>query len=69
MSGRVARDAIETASGRYDAEKPGMVFERDSPLPLDLTRDKDKIKVRIEPETGVYAGPIYGIRLFGAGEI
>jgi DUF1680 family protein len=61
-------NGVAVAKETLDAEKPGMFFERDYPLPLDLTRDKDKIKVRIEPETGVYAGPIYGIRLFGAGE-
>jgi hypothetical protein len=61
-------NGVAVAKEILAAEKPGEFFEREYPIPLDLTRDQDKIKVRIEPETGVYAGPIYGIRLSGLGE-
>lgn len=60
-------DGVAVAKVTLDAEKPGDFFDRDYPLPVELTRDKDKIRVRIEPETGVSAGPIFGIRLFAPG--
>ena len=54
------------ASERLEGSKPGEFFEQDYPIPTALSAGKTSIRVRFEPETGVSAGPAFGIRLFSA---
>jgi len=61
---RILVDGVAVAQERLTGERPGEFFERDYPIPPELTRGKSEIRVRFEPEAGVSAGPSFGVRLF-----
>jgi hypothetical protein len=61
---RILVDGVVVAQERLTGERPGEFFERDYPIPPELTRGKSEVRVRFEPETGVTAGPSFGVRLF-----
>jgi DUF1680 family protein len=63
---RILVDDVVIANERLEGSKPGEFFEQDYPIPTALTAGKTSIRVRFEPETGVSAGPAFGIRLFSA---
>jgi len=63
---RILVDNVVIASERLEGSRPGEFFEQNYPIPTALTADKTSIRVRFEPETGVSAGPAFGIRLFSA---
>jgi DUF1680 family protein len=63
---RILVDDVVIASERLEGSKPGEFFEQDYPIPTALSAGKTSIRVRFEPETGVSAGPAFGIRLFSA---
>jgi uncharacterized protein len=43
---------------------PGNFFERDYPIPASLCAGKSALRVKFEPEPGVSAGPVFGLRLY-----
>ena len=43
----------------------GNFFERDYPISANLYAGKSALRVRFEPEPGVSAGPVFGLRLYG----
>jgi DUF1680 family protein len=53
------------ATEQLNGEKPGNFFERDYPIPAALSAGKSALRVRFEPEPGVSAGPVFGLRLYG----
>ena len=59
-------DGVIVAKERLDADSPGEFFEKDYPIPTALTAGKAAIRVRFAPETGVSAGPAFGVRIFTA---
>ncbi len=59
-------DGKRIATEALRPEKPGEFYERDYPIPEELTKGKDKIRVRFEPEKGSAAGPAFGVGLFAA---
>jgi hypothetical protein len=61
---KILVDGVVIAQERLIGERPGEFFERDYPIPPELTRGKGEVRVRFEPETGVSAGPAFGVRLF-----
>jgi len=61
---RILVDGVVVAQERLTGERPGEFFERDYPVPPELTKGKSEVRVRFEPETGVSAGPSFGVRLF-----
>jgi hypothetical protein len=61
---KILVDGVVIAQERLIGERPGEFFERDYPIPPELTQGKTEIRVRFEPETGVSAGPSFGVRLF-----
>jgi hypothetical protein len=61
---KILVDGVVIAQERLTGERPGEFFERDYPIPPELTKGKTEIRVRFEPETGVSAGPSFGVRLF-----
>jgi DUF1680 family protein len=63
---KIMVDGTVIATEQLNQNRPGEFFERDYPIPEELTRGKDKIRVRFEPETGSSAGPCFGVRLFSA---
>jgi DUF1680 family protein len=63
---RILVDDVAIANERLDGSRPGEFFEQDYPIPTALTAGKTSIRVRFEPETGVSAGPAFGVRLFTA---
>jgi len=63
---RILVDDLVIANERLEGSRPGEFFEQDYPVPTALTAGKTSIRVRFEPETGVSAGPAFGIRLFSA---
>jgi hypothetical protein len=53
------------AREQLDGAVPGKFFERDYPIPATLSAGKQELRIRIEPEPGVSAGPLFGLRLYG----
>jgi uncharacterized protein len=44
---------------------PSEFFERDYAVPAALSEGKRTLRVRFEPDAGVSAGPVFGLRLYG----
>jgi len=59
-------DGAVIASEHLEGTGPAEFIERDYTLPEGLTKGKSKLRVRFEPDTGFTAGPVFGIRLYGA---
>jgi DUF1680 family protein len=51
---------------QLNGEVPGNFIERDYPIPANLSAGKNQLRIRIEPEPGVSAGPVFGLRVYGA---
>ena len=50
---------------QLNGEVPGNFIERDYPIPANLSAGKNQLRIRIEPEPGVSAGPVFGLRVYG----
>ena len=59
-------DGVEIAREQLAGDHPGEFFERNYPIPRELTDDKRRITVRFEPEPNLTAGPVFGVRLLSA---
>jgi DUF1680 family protein len=53
------------AREQLNGEVAGAFLERDYPIPALLSSGKSALRVRFEPEAGVSAGPVFGLRLYG----
>jgi len=60
-------DGVVVARQELSGDRPGEFFERDYPIPETLTKDKASLRIRFEPEKGLAAGPVFGLRLYAAG--
>jgi uncharacterized protein len=60
----ISVNGVRIAQERLEGEHPGEFFESNYAIPAALTAGKSTIRVRFEPETGVSAGPAFGVRLF-----
>ena len=52
------------AREQLNGELPGSFLERDYPIPPNLSAGKSALRVRFEPEAGVSAGPVFGLRVY-----
>jgi hypothetical protein len=59
-------DGVVLASEQLNGTGPTDFFERDYPIPETLSKDKTTLRIRFEPEHGVSAGPVFGLRLYTA---
>jgi uncharacterized protein len=56
-------DGVVLAREALNGNQPGDFFDRDYPIPEALSQDKTTLRIRFEPDNGVSAGPVFGIRL------
>jgi hypothetical protein len=56
-------DGVVLASEQLNGAGPTDFFERDYPIPESLSKDKTMLRIRFEPQNGVSAGPVFGMRL------
>jgi DUF1680 family protein len=54
------------AQEQLTGDRPGIFFERDYNISAALSAGKRALRVRFEPEAGVSAGPVFGLRLYSA---
>jgi DUF1680 family protein len=59
-------DNVKITTQHLEADRPGMFFDIEYPLPIGLTKGKASIKVRFVPRDRSTAGPVFGVRLFTA---
>src|SRR3984885_1391369 len=55
------------AEEELKGDQPGEFIERNYPIPEALTQNKPTLRIRFEPQKGVSAGPVFGLRLYSAG--
>jgi uncharacterized protein len=60
-------DGATVAKEELNGAQPGEFIDRDYPIPEALTQNKPTLRIRFEPEKGVSAGPVFGLRLYAAG--
>ncbi len=56
-------DGVVLAREQLNGDQPGEFIERDYPIPQALSQDKTTLRIRFEPDNGVSAGPVFGMRL------
>jgi hypothetical protein len=59
-------DGATVAKEELNGAQPGEFIDRDYPIPEALTQNKPSLRIRFEPEKGVSAGPVFGLRLYAA---
>jgi DUF1680 family protein len=57
-------DGVVLAREELNGDRSSEFFERDYPLPAELTKDRPALRVRFEPDQGASAGPVFGLRLY-----
>jgi DUF1680 family protein len=57
-------DGTRIATQELQADHPGEFFDVDYAIPEALTRGKQSVLIRFDPEPGVTAGPVFGVRIF-----
>jgi uncharacterized protein len=57
-------DGEMVAEEELKGDQPAEFIERNYPIPETLTRNKSTLRVRFEPQKGVSAGPVFGLRLY-----
>ena len=60
-------DGEMVAEEELKGDQPGEFIERNYPIPEALTQNKPTLRIRFEPQKGVSAGPVFGLRLYSAG--
>jgi DUF1680 family protein len=60
-------DGVVVAREELNGEGSSEFVQRDYPIAAQLTKDKSALRVRFQPDQGVSAGPVFGLRLYAAG--
>ena len=63
----ISVDGHRIATQALEADSPGAFFDREYPIPPELTAGKDRVRVRFQPsDETTRCGPVYGVRLLAA---
>ncbi len=60
-------DGVAVAQEELRGDGPSDFIAREYAIPETLTAGKMTVRVRFEPQKGVTAGPVFGMRLYGVG--